>query len=526
MVRTVNPKVNIIDFGPNIKLENGEVITPDEFVWGAAGITYKDIGTIPELFELKANEEDVAEKIKKSLITNAGAGHASMATTPGFWVMLEGNSSKMVDSMFTGVRFGSSLMPSGRRIPVEVDQIVVPQSIRNAGQAAVNEYVRASELNIREYERLQDEDVPKQEAAKIVQYGHRGGGFMFMPLETLISLSKDFELGENDIPPEGKYIVNQMEEFVKSHGMGIVFEARKAAPRASCPNPGIFHTRENLAHELAEQEGVSPRIIDSYAVFSDRMNERIRQYLANREEVFDNLCSVGQAWPNLLQELEEIVGDFNDAVRIVTFANTPWRVWGEVKRHRTLSQTAESIYSAVERAEEVVDLYENNGQFDSRDFLESFRKVVSMPKPIADNEEHRDIWMERFADSIGTYRYLTDKGVPKSDAVMVIPRGIKLGVVKTWDPYNLTTGMMSLRLCNDVEPEMRAITQAEYDLINESEVFPPSLRDIMAVKCHYTGFCHNRRPCGNIRKVIPDYTEDFHKTLQEKRAEEIRKRIG
>jgi len=129
MANIINPKVTVIDYGPKFKLLNGQEITPDEFVWGASRIAYKDIGTIPELLELKRNEKDISETIKKSLINSAGAGHASMATTPGFWAFLEGNSSKMVDSMFTGARFASSLMPSGRRVPIEVDKIVIPKKI-------------------------------------------------------------------------------------------------------------------------------------------------------------------------------------------------------------------------------------------------------------------------------------------------------------------------------------------------------------------------------------------------------------
>ena len=155
MINVIDPKVTVIDYGPKLKLDNGQEITPDEFVWGAAAITYKDTGTVNELIEKKKNEEDIKETITKSLIRSGGAGHASMATTPGFWLYLEGNSSKMVDSMFTGAKFASSLMPSGRRIPIENSQIVVPKGIAEKGNELTNLYLQASEKNIHAYEHLQ-----------------------------------------------------------------------------------------------------------------------------------------------------------------------------------------------------------------------------------------------------------------------------------------------------------------------------------------------------------------------------------
>ena len=45
MVKIINPKVNVVDFGPIMELEDGTVITPDEFVYGAANITDKNIGS-------------------------------------------------------------------------------------------------------------------------------------------------------------------------------------------------------------------------------------------------------------------------------------------------------------------------------------------------------------------------------------------------------------------------------------------------------------------------------------------------
>ena len=321
MAPIIDPKVTVIDYGPRLVLEGGQEITPDEFVWGAAAITYKDTGTVNELLERKANEEDISETIKTSLIKSGGAGHASMATTPGFWLYLEGNSSKMVDSMFTGARFASSLMPSGRRIPVEVGQIVIPKGIAEKGDELVNLYIQASEKNIQAYEQLQEDGVPKQEASKIVQYGHRGGGFMFMPLETLIHYAKDAE--DNSLMPrEGKEILAQLEDFIHNNGMEITYEARKAAPRTVCVNPNIFHNRRNIAQELIEENymGVlrSPAVVCSNHFPSKDRDNRINNWLKRREAIFSDPNSIKDNWQGLLRELEHIVEDHNNSFSITT----------------------------------------------------------------------------------------------------------------------------------------------------------------------------------------------------------------
>jgi len=527
-LKLIEPKVNVIDYGPTLNLDDETVITPDEFVWGASRIAYKDIGTIPELLELKTNEADISEKIKKSLINSAGAGHASMATTPGFWIFLEGNSSKMVDSMFTGARFASSLMPSGRRVPVEVDKILVPKAIHK-NLRLENMYVQTSEKNIQAYELLQEREVPKQEASKIVQYGHRGGGFMFMPLETLIYYAKE---AENNylMPLEGKEILSELENFIHSHGLGITYEARKAAPRTGCVNPNIFHNRKNLAQELIEKNyencQYEPALTSVTHINSEERDERINTLLEKRKQVFSDPKSIKKYWPGLLRELEHIVEDYNNSVSVQTIANSPWRVWGEVKRHRTLAQTTESVYNAVERARKVVA--QNKSSFYEEGLLGetefAYTSVLSIPKSISENLNNLELWINRFNDSINVYDKLVSAGISKSDAIHIIPRGIKMGILKTHDFYNMTTGYLSLRTCSTAEPEMRRISEQEGDLILKSDI-SDSIKSLIAPKCNSVGFCSDTKYCSNIKDAVPEYNNEIHSAIQTARIEEIRSRL-
>jgi thymidylate synthase ThyX len=532
MAPIIEPKVEVIGYGPRATISSRRrlkdfikpsrwfkrpkiEITPDEFVYGAAKITYKDIGALQELMELKEREVDLEGRVRNMLVKVAGAGHASMATTPGFWFFLKGTCSKLVDSMFTPVRFGSFLMPSGRRVSIQTEQIVVPKGIREVGQTPERIYTRTSEENIQTYKKLQDRDIPTQDASKVVQYGHRGGGFMFTPLETLVYFSKLAEEDPYSMPLEGLEIISQLEKAVHKNGMGMTYEARKAAPRTGCVNPNIFHFRKNLAEELLSPsyfqrliEG--PIIVKQSHIQSEERDERIQDYLKERGEAFRSVGGTEKNWRSLLTELDHIVVDFNDSVSITTLALTPWRVWGEVKRHRTLPQTAESIYHAVERA---INL-SGKGEWEG---------IVSIPGSVRKDSKALEMWLSAFERSFETYETLGALGVPKRDAVAAIPRGIKLGIIKTLDLYNQTTGYMSLRLCETAEPEMRKITEEERRLIQGSRVLPESTKALVTPKCAYTGFCPETNICPRIERFVGDYNEEMHGELKTAREEDIRK---
>jgi hypothetical protein len=536
MVAVINPKVDVISYGPVLKVKNEEgkeiEITPDEFVYGAASITYKNTGALKELIDMKMNDIDISKKVKKMLIKVGSAGHASMATTPGFWGFIEGDSSKFVDSIFTTAVFGSSLMPSGRRVPITKEAIVIPKMIADKGEELTNLYLKQSEANINAYEVLMNErGVPKEEAAKIVQYGHKGGGFMFMPLETLIHFSKLSERDPEAMPEEGKEVISQLESFIKTHGMGVTYEARKQAPRTGCVHPNIFRdvkgNNMNYAEEILgttkenhfDNPLDSPQLITSNIKRSPELERRLDNYFKKREAIFSNTELVKNDWKNILGELEEIVGNFNSTVDIRIASNIPWRVWGEVKRHRTLSQDTESIYHAVNRAIDVAFDEDLGGE--TPDY---WKQVLSIPSSIEKDSENFKMWTKEFSNSLNVYKKLVDAGVKESEALAIIPRGIKMMNVKNYDLYNLTTGYISLRLCGTAESEMRAITEREAKIVKEVLPYP----SLISPKCNYVGFCpeldYQGGKCRKVNQKIKNYDETMHKDLQSARIKGIEER--
>jgi hypothetical protein len=530
MVTRINPKVNVVDYGPYMDLGDGNVVTPDEFVYGASQITYKDVGALQELIENKKEGKDVREQMIKSVIKSAGAGHASMPTTPVMWVFLEGECSKMVDSLFTGVRYGSSLMPSGRRVPIDTEAIVIPQDFPISQEnVAVPDafhgdaeklYLQVSRENIKAYEILQQRGVSTQEASKIVQYGHKGGGFMLMSLETLANLSRDFK--DNPyIPKEGKEIIKQLEDFVHSHGMEVTYESRKAAPRTGCPNPGIFHKRNNFPHSLAKKYHLDGPSLVGEVIFEDtlELEERVNAYLKMRKEVFSSPENVAKGWKALLKEEDEIIADYNDSLRACTYINQPWRVWGETKRHRTMLQTAESVYHGRDRMSAF--LFQSKEKELTLDYVKQF---FSVPESVAKDPENMRLWKERIVESNNAFEMLLRMGVKESDAIQITPRGMKFGVTKNKDFYNITLGHDSLRLCSTAEPEMREITEQEANLVKNK--LPDYMRELIGPKCMNVGFCPDKN-CGKVNQYLGfQYTKEFHGEIQDIRRNEIMGKIS
>jgi len=535
MVNIIDPKVEVVDYGPKIVVDGQVVMTPDQVVYSASGITFKDTDFFQQARDQIAAEQITPEKMRDNLINSAGAGHASLATTPFLWLAVKGDASKMVDSMFTGAVYSTSLMPSGRRIPVAEDQIVVPRGIAHKGASAIERYLKTSEANIDAYEQLMKQGVKKEEAAKIVQYGHRGGGFLGMPLETVASFARQFKENKDAIPREGLEIIAQIEDFIHSHGMGITYAARMNAPRESCPNPGIFHYGRNLT-ELVEMGRVlvNPVLMDVECFDNPERDKKIKKYLERRQKVFSDPENLHKNWRGLLAELGDIVNEFNDSVSVTTLSNSPWRVWGEVKRHRTLDQTAESVYCAARRTLELVKktgVYITQGNKEQvRKLSEDYEEVFSMPPSIKGDDDKLRFWIGRVVDSFETYDTLVSLGVAESDAIHVIPRGMKFGIQKRFDLYNLTTGYMSLRLCDTCEPEMKRTTELERRLVIESRSVPDAIKELLTPKCSYVGFCpegdYDKRCCKQVRLYVPGYDKDVHTLTQQARKAEIIRQIG
>jgi hypothetical protein len=321
---------------------------PQQVIALSSMMTYKKENAKQMAIEILESEENLDETILKSLINSAGRGHASLSTSAGLWILFT-NSSKFVDSLFTSAIFSSSLMPSGRRIGVSLENIIAPASIANADEKIKESYHRSSSGNIKLYEELLEKGISKDEASKILQYGMKGGGFIFLPLETILSYKEEFEAEKKWVPDEGIGFINQIEEKLNELGMNILYHARDLAPRNIYPNPNIFKDpeRQTIVSSFQPIDKNTELLSLDLPFFDSQMYRNLQDNLiylkAKTNSILSDPERIKRSWKDLSRSRRNITKEFQYAVSCSMFSNIAWRVWGELKRHRTIPQQVESI---------------------------------------------------------------------------------------------------------------------------------------------------------------------------------------
>jgi hypothetical protein len=251
MPSTKDLKVKFLGITPVFEDETG-VLTPQQIVALSGLLTYsgKSIDTI--LKETQAGGKDLDKKIAAVLRASSLKGHASMATTPVFSFSYE--ASKFIDSGLTGMIFASAIMASGRRTDTTNDDIVYPAAIQKMGEAA-ELYKNASEKNIEVLNHLLANGVSKDEASKILQYGIYGTGIIQFPIESLVTLKREYEAEKEWMPEDIGFLINAVEKKLKDYGVDLLYATRVAAPRNTYPYPNIFKdpAPTNFAREIAAQ---------------------------------------------------------------------------------------------------------------------------------------------------------------------------------------------------------------------------------------------------------------------------------
>jgi len=535
-MKSINLDVEILGYGPELNLidKGYGVLTPQQVIAMASQMTYKDKDARQMALEyLEECEKDINldfdKKTEKTIMGSAGRGHASLTTSASLWVLIK-NSSKIVDSALTGIVFGSSLMPSSRRIPVSVENIVVPEGISNADPELIALYYDVSSENIQLHEELRDKGVSTQDAAKITQYGIAGGGFMFLTLESILSYKRELEIEGKFIPKEIHNFVDLIESQLRDFGMEKLYWSRQHSPRNTYPYPHPFSDSDknsfiqNLQglHDISYDPFVMVNI--PFGVSTEFVND-IADFLNFQEAVFSSEESIIENWKELELRRSDLVKRYEGMVSAESFANISWRVWGEVKRHRTVEQRVESVYAATNRALETFSNYSGRiqkGDLDS-EMLHDFDRVLKTPKSISENNDYLREWLVRFDNSLKAYQTFVNRGIPESDAILIIPRGLMLNVHKRFNLFNIIDGYLPLRLCGTAEPEIQELSRKEAKLIGQ---LVPQLEGLIGPKCHTSGFCpeslKSHKGCKRINSVVGFYDDGVHRRIQRSRVNLIK----
>ncbi len=558
-MQIVDPKIAILGYLPSLNLKEIDInkldvagiekdvlqgileqnleLNPQETIALASMMTYKDKNAAEMALRILSkewNSEDknammdkFRKKIKKSIIESAGRGHASLATSSYVGILMYGNS-KFVDSMFTGAIFSSSLMPSGRRTGTGLSDIMVPKSIAE-NQEAKELYWNVVSEQIRLYEELQTQGVSKEEAAKITPYGIRGGGFMVVPLETILSFKQEFEIEQEYIPKEGHIFIQQIEKQLKNLGMDILYWSRYFSARNPYPYPNIFKNSEFDEKINSTRIVLSPNVLESRYIKNSILEKMLKEITDIKQIASDNKESI-ENWKLFLSVRRVLSRDFNMNFRIIIETFPSWRVWGEVKRHRTVRQTVESVYGALERSIKGFDDLRDdllNENIDAVNMVKDLSPFYIIPDSVASNEDLLKKYLRSVVSAFDVYKKLCSSyKIPKSDAIYVVPRGIRLRVVKEYDLWNILDGYLPLRTCKTAEAEMYETSWKEFRIIEKKF---PRLRDLLGPKCHAVGFCleneENYKKCQKANLVNKEYDVETHNKFNVKRISDIEQKL-
>lgn len=514
---TSNTKLDFLGWIPYFE---DEFLNTQSIVAFSALLTFKG-RPIKRLYQdAIKGEQDIKKKVKLILRRSSLRGHASLSTTPALAISFQG--SKFLDSMLTGTIFSSSLMASGRRTETTFTDIVYPDRIYSKKETCALYQLQLQE-NINFLNLMVKKNIPQDEASKIMPYGIVGTGIIILPLEAIVGFERELELQSRWMPEDGYLFIEKVKRQLKKFGLDDLYYTRKVAPRNVYPYPNIFKDPNlpNFARDCSSKlkPGKLSAIVSFTADPTPNLLERLKSLGQEIRGISTSEQEIKKRWMEVLLARREICRDYNPAVCLSVVSAVSWRVWGEKKRHRTVPQVVDSIYTSVNNALRVFEeTYKTikTGKIED-ELLKKIDSVFAVPPIIKANQKILSQYLKIAAKSLFTYKKLRQKGIPEKDAIYIIPRGIRIFVLQKFDLYNLITGYYPLRLCTTAEEQMRRATEEEMAMIKRL-LKNERLDDLLFLikpKCHLVGFCPEQNFCGKIKALIPDYNEKFHQEMKE-----------
>ena len=211
----------------------------------------------------------------------------------------------------------------------------------------------------------------------------------------------------------------------------------------------------------------------------------------------------------------DLAGEYNEAARVTILDTLSFRVWSEQKRHSTLRQSVESIYSATKRASgkmrefwlQIEATYNRNGQKPS---LDKTGEIIIMDKKLQKSPELAIPYVYHTIRQLMFFDKLVGEGIPIRDAAYMIPRNIRVTTLENYDLVNMIDLELPLRLCKTCEPERYETSWMKRSVIARAI---PELKPFLQPKCN-VGYCTEGNFCEHIG-ALREYDEFLHKETKE-----------
>jgi hypothetical protein len=533
-------QVKVIGFWPRLDIQNKKLkkifkknygrsfLGGDEIVAYSQSLVAKGMdfaGLEQDILNDVENEgiDNFGKLLFSKTATGIGRGH-SLGGLSGVNLGMHGT--KMIDSGLTGLCSSRSLVSSGRRKVVTLEDIAIPESI-GKDEKLLSEFMQISNdvFNVaasfkEKYGKLGGIETFN----KILPYNNPGDLEIVLPLDTLATITAEVRADNSN--PNGRFLpreIHHLAELIpgiaKQVGQGIMFRQRIEVPRDTYLHYNAFTdpSYPNYALEKGQEVGMSlePRIIDCKKDFTPGFLKALEE----TKKIFEETKKISdpeklhQESLRCIQALRTFAGTYNDALRVDIADTLSFRVWSEQKRHSTLRQEVESAYSAAARAYEgVKDIFptieksflENDSE-KIKNVLDIFEKHIEVDSRLKEQPELLIPYMYHTGRQLMFYGKLLENGFESRDALYIVPRNIRVRTTESYDLVNLIDLEVPLRLCSTCEPERNKTTwkkrEAILDVVPEIEYF-------LQPKCN-AGFCTEGKYCGRITGMR-EYSPELH----------------
>ena len=538
-------KVVNLGFWPKADIKNEKLKRIFEEKFGRAFLGGDDIISYAQpLVSRGMNFEELEEEILKDIenpenkdfkdilfsktATGIGRGH-SLGGLSGIVLGIHGT--KMIDSGLTGLCASRSLVTSSRRRETEAEDIAIPESFNNNNEL-LKEYMKISEDVLK----LSSEFKEKfgklggiETFNKVIPYNKPADLFIVLPLDTLSTIIAETRHDKsnpngNFIPKEIHKLAQILPEIARQSGQGIMLNQRIEVPRDTYLHYTVFKDPSfpNYAIEIGKKTGmaINPKIIECSKDFS-------REFLRGLEElkiIFEetrktnNPEELHKKSLECMYALRNFSNEFNEALRIKIADTMSWRVSSEQKRHATLRQNVESVYSAASRASNKTSViwpiiekaYSENNYEKISNVLDFLEEDIVIDERIKKKPEIIIPYIYHTANQLRFYRKMIENGFEQRDSLYIVPKDIRLRTLEHYDLINLIDLELPLRLCDTCEPERQEISWKKRDAIAE---LVAELDYFLVSKCG-VGFCTEGKFCKQITSMR-NYSQDLHKETKQ-----------
>ena len=372
---------------------------------------------------------------------------------------------------------------------------------------------------------------------KVIPYNNPADLFIVLPLDTLSTITS--EVREDQLNPNGNYLPKEIHnlsdmffDITKEIGQNIMFKQRIEVPRDTYMHYNVFKdpSLPNMALKLGEEFAmhINPLVFD-YNLHSSKSFDKALGKLKNKIEQthkINNPQELHEKSLEVMYALRNFSNEYNEAVSVKIADTLSWRVWSEQKRHATLRQNVESVYSAAHRALEGVKplwptiekAYNENNFEQLESVLGDLEKNIIIDDRLKKKPEVILPYAYHTAKQLMLYGEFLENGIEERDALYITPKNIRVRTSENYDLTNLIDLEFPLRLCNTCEPERKASSWKKRDVITE---VVPELEFLLKPKCN-VGFCTEGKYCNNITDMR-EYNQDLHKATKQYMLDKAKK---